>query len=399
MRTYAGHSDARRSNELYRRNLAKGQTGLSVAFDLPTQTGYDPDHVLSRGEVGKVGVSIAHKGDMHALLDGIPLDEMNTSMTINATAAWLLGLYVTVADENGVDRARAQGHDPERHHQGVPLARHLRLPARPLDAADRRHGRLQRQRDPELEPDQRLQLSPAGGRGDSGAGDRLRDVDRDRRPRRGQGARPGRRSGLPEGVRPDLVLRQRGRPLRRGAREAARDVRALGGDRARALRRHRTEAAADALRRPGQQPRADRGTAGEQRAADRAGSTGGHAGAQRARAGDPAAGLERGAGPAAAVGSAVEPADPAGARLRDRPARVPRHLRGLEGDGWAGRRAGRRGRGGDVGGRRTGRRGRGRRLHEGAPGRVAPRADRADRARADPGRSARTASPRPRTRR
>jgi (2R)-ethylmalonyl-CoA mutase len=109
MRTYAGHSDARRSNELYRKNLAKGQTGLSVAFDLPTQTGYDPDHVLARGEVGKVGVSIAHKGDMHQLLDGIPLDEMNTSMTINATAAWLLGLYVTVAEENGVDRSALKG--------------------------------------------------------------------------------------------------------------------------------------------------------------------------------------------------------------------------------------------------------------------------------------------------
>jgi (2R)-ethylmalonyl-CoA mutase len=109
MRTYAGHSDAKRSNELYRGNLAKGQTGLSVAFDLPTQTGYDPDHVLARGEVGKVGVSIAHKGDMHQLLDGIPLDEMNTSMTINATAAWLLGLYVTVAGENGVDRSKLKG--------------------------------------------------------------------------------------------------------------------------------------------------------------------------------------------------------------------------------------------------------------------------------------------------
>jgi len=109
MRTYAGHSDARRSNELYRRNLAKGQTGLSVAFDLPTQTGYDPDHVLARGEVGKVGVSIAHKGDMHQLFDGIPLDEMNTSMTINATAAWLLGLYVTVAEENGVERSKLKG--------------------------------------------------------------------------------------------------------------------------------------------------------------------------------------------------------------------------------------------------------------------------------------------------
>ncbi|HMI80695.1 MAG TPA: protein meaA [Solirubrobacterales bacterium] len=109
MRTYAGHSDARRSNELYRKNLAKGQTGLSVAFDLPTQTGYDPDHVLARGEVGKVGVSVVHKGDMHQLLDGIPLDEMNTSMTINATAAWLLALYVAVAEENGVNRSQLKG--------------------------------------------------------------------------------------------------------------------------------------------------------------------------------------------------------------------------------------------------------------------------------------------------
>ena len=109
MRTYSGHSSAKASNELYRSNLAKGQTGLSVAFDLPTQTGYDPDHLLARGEVGKVGVSIVNKGDMHALLDGIPLDEMNTSMTINATAAWLLALYVTVAEENGVDRSKLKG--------------------------------------------------------------------------------------------------------------------------------------------------------------------------------------------------------------------------------------------------------------------------------------------------
>jgi (2R)-ethylmalonyl-CoA mutase len=109
MRTYAGHSTARESNELYRRNLAKGQTGLSIAFDLPTQTGYDPDAELSSGEVGKVGVSIAHKGDMHTLLDGIPLDEMNTSMTINATAAWLLALYMTVAEENEVAPGDLQG--------------------------------------------------------------------------------------------------------------------------------------------------------------------------------------------------------------------------------------------------------------------------------------------------
>jgi (2R)-ethylmalonyl-CoA mutase len=109
MRTYAGHSTAKESNALYRRNLEKGQTGLSIAFDLPTQTGYDPDHELSRGEVGKVGVSIAHKGDMHQLLDGIPLGEMNTSMTINATAAWLLALYMSVAEENEVDRKSLQG--------------------------------------------------------------------------------------------------------------------------------------------------------------------------------------------------------------------------------------------------------------------------------------------------
>jgi (2R)-ethylmalonyl-CoA mutase len=109
MRTYAGHSDARRSNELYRGNLAKGQTGLSVAFDLPTQTGYDPDQELARGEVGKVGVSIADRGDMHTLFDGIPLDQMNTSMTINATAAWLLALYVVAAEEQGVAESDLQG--------------------------------------------------------------------------------------------------------------------------------------------------------------------------------------------------------------------------------------------------------------------------------------------------
>ena len=103
MRTYAGHSSAAASNELYRRNLAKGQTGLSVAFDLPTQTGHDPDSDLARGEVGKVGVPIAHLGDMRALFDGIPLADMNTSMTINATAMWIFALYQVVAEEQGAD--------------------------------------------------------------------------------------------------------------------------------------------------------------------------------------------------------------------------------------------------------------------------------------------------------
>jgi len=108
-RTYAGHSTAKASNALYRENLARGQTGLSVAFDLPTQTGYDSDHVLAKGEVGKVGVPVCHIGDMRALFDQIPLEQMNTSMTINATAAWLLALYIAVADEQGADRAKLTG--------------------------------------------------------------------------------------------------------------------------------------------------------------------------------------------------------------------------------------------------------------------------------------------------
>lgn len=109
IRTYSGHSSPARSNELYRTNLAKGQTGLSVAFDLPTQTGYDADHVLARGEVGKVGVPISSLGDLRQLFDGIPLEQMNTSMTINATAMWLLSLYIAVAEEQGADVAKLTG--------------------------------------------------------------------------------------------------------------------------------------------------------------------------------------------------------------------------------------------------------------------------------------------------
>nr|WP_301282538.1 protein meaA [Ruegeria atlantica] len=109
IRTYAGHSTAKASNALYRGNLAKGQTGLSVAFDLPTQTGYDSDHTLARGEVGKVGVPVCHLGDMRVLFDQIPLEQMNTSMTINATAPWLLALYIAVAEEQGADVSKLQG--------------------------------------------------------------------------------------------------------------------------------------------------------------------------------------------------------------------------------------------------------------------------------------------------
>ena len=109
MRTYSGHSTARASNQLYRTNLAKGQTGLSIAFDLPTQIGYDPDAVEAAGEVGKVGVPVAHLGHMQQLLDGIPVDQMNTAMTINATAMWLLGLYIANAEQQGVDPKQLQG--------------------------------------------------------------------------------------------------------------------------------------------------------------------------------------------------------------------------------------------------------------------------------------------------
>ena len=109
IRTYAGHSTAKKSNELYLKNLSKGQTGLSIAFDLPTQTGYDSDHILASGEVGKVGVPISHIGDMRVLFDKIPLDQMNTSMTINATAAWLLSRYIALADEQGIERNKLPG--------------------------------------------------------------------------------------------------------------------------------------------------------------------------------------------------------------------------------------------------------------------------------------------------
>jgi len=109
MRTYSGHSTAAASNQLYRTNLAKGQTGLSIAFDLPTQTGYDPDHILASGEVGKVGVPVSHLGHMRTLLNSIPPGKMNTSMTINATAAWMLALYVAIARELGVSSDELRG--------------------------------------------------------------------------------------------------------------------------------------------------------------------------------------------------------------------------------------------------------------------------------------------------
>ena len=331
MRTYAGHSSARASNELYRLNLAKGQTGLSIAFDLPTQTGYDPDSPLARGEVGKVGVPVVDLGDMRALLDGIPLDRMNTSMTINATAMWLLALYVTVADEQGADRRELSGTT-----QNDIIKEYLSrgtyvFPPGALDAADHRHDRVERREHSEVEPDQHLLVPPPGGGRHARAGGRVRDVDGHlgsrRRSRLGAGARGGDdRRGCP-----DLVLRQCRRALRRGDVQDAGIRPAVGRGHPRALRRHGREGPPLPLRGAGQLARPDRGAAGEQHPAHRAGDARRDAVEERPRACRAAARLERGARPAAPVGSAVEPAHAAGPRARDRPARVRGHLRRLTG--------------------------------------------------------------------
>ena len=336
-RTYSGHSNARESNALYRKNLSKGQTGLSVAFDLPTQTGYDSDHVLARGEVGKVGVPISHLGDMRALFADIPLAEMNTSMTINATAPWLLALYIAVADEQGAPRDKPAGHDAERHREGISLARHLRVSARALAAADQGHDPVHDGGDAEVESDERLLLSPAGGGRDAGAGARLRARDRDRDPRHREGLRRGEAGGVRRGGRAHLVLRQCRPALHHRAVQDARVLRAVGRDHARALRRDRPEAAAVPLRRAGELARPDRAAGREQRLPHPDRDAGRHAVEERARPRRAAAGLERGARPAAPVRPAMVAAHAADPRLRDRPARLRRHLRRLEGDRRQGR--------------------------------------------------------------
>ena len=165
IRTYSGHSTARASNELYRSNLAKGQTGLSIAFDLPTQTGYDPDHVLARGEVGKVGVPVAHLGHMSELLDGIPVgrdEHVDDDQRPRGVAARPLRRQ---RRGPGCSQQGTPGHDAERHREGVPVPRHVHLPAAALAPADRRHDRVLRRVGPDVEPDERVQLPPAGGRG------------------------------------------------------------------------------------------------------------------------------------------------------------------------------------------------------------------------------------------
>ncbi len=358
MRTYAGHSDARRSNELYRRNLEKGQTGLSVAFDLPTQTGYDPDHELARGEVGKVGVSIAHRGDMHTLLDGIPLDQMNTSMTINATAAWLLALYIVAAEEQGVEQEKLQGTTQNdilkeylsRGTYAFPPGPSMRLIADTITYTVQHIPKWNpinicsyHLQEAGATPVQEIAYALSNGIA-------VLDAVRERLEAGGQ-ADVGDLMG--QRVRPDLLLCQRRRPVRRGARQAPSDGRAVGRVGPRALRGGRREAATFPLRSAGQLTRADRGSAGEQCLSDCPGGAGRDARPERPGPGDSAPGLERGSRAAPALGSAMVAAPPADPGLRDRPARVPGHLRGVKGDGWSGGRPRRRGPRGDAPGGRA----------------------------------------------
>ena len=224
---------------------------------------------------------------------------------------------------------RCSRHDPERHRQGVPVPRHVHLPARPVAAADHRHDRVDGHQLSEVESGQHLLVPPAGGRGDPGAGGRLRAGDRGGRARRGPrlGPGPARADGRRGG--PHLLLRQRGRALRRGDVQDARVRRAVGrADRA-AVRGDVGVGPPVPLRRAGQLARPDRGAAGEQRAAHRAGDARRDAVPRRPGPGGPAAGLERGARPAPAVGPAVVAADPAGAGVRVGPAGVPGPVRGV----------------------------------------------------------------------
>ena len=310
----------------------------------PTQTGYDPDHLLAKGEVGKVGVPVVHLGHMGELLDGIPQGEMNTSMTINAPAAWLLGLYVANAEDHGrAEPGRCAA--PRRT-----TSSRSTCPAAPTSSRRCPSRRLIvdmiafcAERVPLWNPMNvcSYHLQEAGRH--AGAGARLQPGHRDRRARRGAGvrARSTRTGSRPVFASISFFVNSGIRFVEETAKMRAFTA-AVGPDRPRALRRHRPEGAPLPLRRAGEQPRPHRGAAGEQRAAHRARDARRHPLPRRAGPLDPAAGVERGPRPAAAVGPAVGAADAAGARLRDRPARVPRPVRGLRRHGAAHRRAGRR---------------------------------------------------------
>ena len=334
MRTYAGHSTAAASNALYRTNLAKGQTGLSVAFDLPTQTGYDPDDALARGEVGKVGVPIPHLGEMRRLFDGHPAhrdehlddDQRHRDVAARALPGGRRGAEPRLdASEVAHQLAGTTQNDIIKEYLSrgtyvFPPEHSLRLTTdviaytvhempkwNPINICS---YHLQ---EAGATPTQELAYALCTA---IAVLDAVRDV------------RPGLRSGLRQGRRPDLVLRQRRRPVHRGDLQDARLRAAVG-------RAHRASATASPTRsmrrfRYGVQvnsPRPDRGAAGEQRPAHRARDARRDAVEGRPRPRRPAARLERGARPAAALGPAVVAAAPAGAGLRVRPAGVRRHLR------------------------------------------------------------------------
>jgi (2R)-ethylmalonyl-CoA mutase len=327
MRTYSGHSSARASNELYRKNLAKGQTGLSVAFDLPTQTGYDSDHSLAKGEVGKVGVPICHVEDMEALLDDIPLEKMNTSMTINATAAWLLALYVAVAKRRGVDPARLEGttqNDIIKEY----LSRGTHISTGAVVATDQRHGELHRRAHPEWNPINvcSYHLQEAGATR-TGAGVLPRhaicvlDTVRCRR---------GCDQDFPQVVgRINFFVNAGVRFVEEMCKLRA--FTDLGRDLPRPLRRDGREASPLPLRRPSQLARSDRGSPGTTY-----GGSSSRCSRWCCRSGRAPAPcnfrVERGARAAAALGPAVVAAHPTGDRLRERHPRVRGSVRRIAGD-------------------------------------------------------------------
>ena len=331
MRTYSGHSTARASNELYRTNLAKGQTG-----PLHRLRPAHPDRLRPRRPRGGAARSARSAcrwrtwATWRELLDGIPVAEMNTSMTINATAAWLLGLYVAHAEDtrrrpDAAARARRRTTSSRstcsRGTYIFPPGPSLRLIVDTIAYTVRQRA--------QVEPDQRVQLPPAGGGRDAGAGDRLRAGHRHRRARRRARLGQDRRRRAARRGRSHQLLRERRRPLRRGDLQDAGLHPAVGPHLPRALRRRGPQAPPLPLRRAGQLARADRAAAGEQRAAHRARVARRDAVEERPGPGHAAAGLERGARPAPALGPAVVAAHAAGPRLRVRPARVRRHLRGL----------------------------------------------------------------------
>jgi (2R)-ethylmalonyl-CoA mutase len=329
MRTYSGHSTAVKSNELYRGNLAKGQTGLSIAFDLPTQTGYDPDDPEAAGEVGKVGVPVAHLGHMRQLLNGLPLAEMNTSMTINATAAWLWGLYLALADEEGVDLATLSGttqNDIVKEY----LSRGTYIFA--------------------PEPSKRLIVDMIAYGIDHVA--RWNPINVCSYHLQEAGATPVQEIAYALATAIDVLdaVRDSGKVLpsqmprvvgrmsffvNAGVRfiEEIAKVRALTAMWDEICRTRYDVQDPLPLRRAGELTRPHRAAAREQRPAHRARDARRHAVGRRAGPGHPVAGVERGPRTTAALGPAVGPADATGPGLRERPAGVPRRLRRLEGHG------------------------------------------------------------------